>query len=639
MDELSQLAALSRHYGGDPDFVFLGGGNTSFKTQDMLFIKPSGVRLADIDAEDFVALDRRELRRVFSESLPEEVWAREAVVKKLMLAAVRPCGAGRPSVESPVHEVIDSAYVVHLHPALVNGLTCANQGRAVCQSLFPDALWLDYCNPGYALSKTMHEKLEGVRAAQGRQPSVIFLQNHGVFAGADSLDEVKHIYTEIMHTMRTYYREKGVALLLPDTESDAQTVRQTAPPVRSWLGSRRARATVMAQPPFHAAEGPLTPDHMIYARSFPLVTENLSQADVERYRNDCGYLPKVVSIPGKTVLIAGSTLKEARETAVAARDAALVQQLTAVSGGPHFVSDSQRAFIENWEAESYRKTVLAGTAAAAKRLDGRVCLITGAAQGFGFGIAKELAKQGAQTVICDVNSEGAEQAAAQIVEMFGDGTAVAVCADIAEEAAVVQMMRTVVELYGGLDVLVANAGVLRAAPLQEMTKETWDFVTAVNYTGYFLCVKHASAVMADQAVTAETPWMDIVQINSKSGLEGSNRNAAYAGSKFGTIGLTQSFAKELVNSRIKVNSVCPGNFFDGPLWSDPGKGLFRQYLDTGKVPGATTVADVRRFYEKKVPMARGCTPADVVCAILYLIEQEYETGQALPVTGGQVMLK
>ena len=110
------------------------------------------------------------------------------------------------------------------------------------------------------------------------------------------------------------------------------------------------------------------------------------------------------------------------------------------------------------------------------------------------------------------------------------------------------------------------------------------------------------------------------------------------GSKFGGIGLTQSFALELVEDGIKVNSICPGNFLDGPLWSDPRNGLFVQYLQTGKVPGAKTVDDVRRFYESKVPMGRGCTTADVMKAIYYLIEQAYETGQALPVTGGQVML-
>jgi sorbitol-6-phosphate 2-dehydrogenase len=144
--------------------------------------------------------------------------------------------------------------------------------------------------------------------------------------------------------------------------------------------------------------------------------------------------------------------------------------------------------------------------------------------------------------------------------------------------------------------------------------------------------------MRAQAAAAPGWLTDIVQINSKSGLQGSNKNGAYAGSKFGGIGLVQSFALELIGQCTKVNAICPGNFYDGPLWSDPEKGLFVQYLKTGKVPGARTITDVRAFYEAKAPIARGCRGSDLLRALYYIVEQEYETGQALPVAGGQVML-
>jgi NAD(P)-dependent dehydrogenase (short-subunit alcohol dehydrogenase family) len=144
--------------------------------------------------------------------------------------------------------------------------------------------------------------------------------------------------------------------------------------------------------------------------------------------------------------------------------------------------------------------------------------------------------------------------------------------------------------------------------------------------------------MKAQRKTHPDRTFDIIHMNSKSGLEGSNKNFAYAGSKFGGIGLVQSFAKELVEYGIKVNAVCPGNFFEGPLWMDSEKGLFVQYLNAGKVPGAETIEDVRLYYESKVPMKRGCYPLDVARAIMYCVEQEYETGQAIPVTGGQNML-
>jgi sorbitol-6-phosphate 2-dehydrogenase len=168
--------------------------------------------------------------------------------------------------------------------------------------------------------------------------------------------------------------------------------------------------------------------------------------------------------------------------------------------------------------------------------------------------------------------------------------------------------------------------------------EEFDLVTKVNYRGYYLCVRHAAPILACQHRARPEYLGDIVEINSKSGLAGSSRNSAYAGSKFGGVGLTQSFALELIGDGIKVNAICPGNFLEGPLWADPDDGLFVQYLREGKVPGARTIDDVRRFYEAKVPMGRGCTPADVLEALYYVVAQRYETGQAVPVTGGQVML-
>jgi NAD(P)-dependent dehydrogenase (short-subunit alcohol dehydrogenase family) len=187
--------------------------------------------------------------------------------------------------------------------------------------------------------------------------------------------------------------------------------------------------------------------------------------------------------------------------------------------------------------------------------------------------------------------------------------------------------------------MISNAGILRAGSLEDLTPGTFDLITKVNYNGYFHCVKYASKVMKMQYTYRTGIFMDIIQINSKSGLKGSNRNFAYAGGKFGGIGLTQSFALELMPFHIKVNSICPGNFFDGPLWSDPENGLFVQYLKAGKIPGATSLQDVKRHYEAQVPAGRGCLASDVAKAIFYVIDQEYETGQAVPVTGGQEMLR
>ena len=228
---------------------------------------------------------------------------------------------------------------------------------------------------------------------------------------------------------------------------------------------------------------------------------------------------------------------------------------------------------------------------------------------------------------------------AQVLEArYGPGRASAIAMNVMDEQSVADGFHATVARYGGLDLFVSNAGVLRAGGVTSQPVADFDLVTKVNYRGYFLGVRSAAPIMARQHRVKPDTWSDIVEINSKSGLVGSSRNSAYAGSKFGGIGLTQSFALELVGDGIKVNAICPGNFLDGPLWADPDSGLFVQYLREGKVPGATTIDDVRHFYEARVPMGRGCTPADVLVALYYLVAQRYETGQALPVTGGQVML-
>ena len=274
----------------------------------------------------------------------------------------------------------------------------------------------------------------------------------------------------------------------------------------------------------------------------------------------------------------------------------------------------------------------------------RIAVVTGGAQGFGAGLVRELVEKDIYVFIADMNLKGAEEFASELNKRLGRETAAAVEVNVTDEQSVEAMIRSVVLAAGGLDIFINNAGVLKAGSVKELGLSDFEFVTKVNYTGYFLCVKYASRVMAAQnkaATEAGTGeyFTDIIQINSKSGLQGSNKNGAYAGGKFGGIGLTQSFAMELVADRIKVNSICPGNFFEGPLWSDPDRGLFVQYLNTGKVPGAKTIEDVKAFYESKVPMGRGCQPKDIAKALFYLVEQTYETGQALPVTGGQVMLK
>jgi len=265
-------------------------------------------------------------------------------------------------------------------------------------------------------------------------------------------------------------------------------------------------------------------------------------------------------------------------------------------------------------------------------LANRIALVTGGAQGLGAALCERLAREGCRLVVADLNETVVRETAASVAKTSGQ-RCIPFKVDVTKEDQVEQMVQTAVKELGGLDICVSNAGVLVAGDIADFPADKWKFVMDVNLYGYFLTAKHAARVMKPRKKGV------IIQINSKSGKKGSMRNSAYAASKFGGIGLTQSIALDLADSGIRVNSVCPGNLLDSPLWSDPQKGLFAQYFSAGKVPGAKSIDDVRKFYIDQVPMKRGCRYDDVCNLVVFLASDQasYMTGQAINVTGGQEM--
>lgn len=665
MKQIEDLIAISRKFGQDSRFVIAGGGNTSYKDENRLWVKASGHALATITEDGFAVLDRALLNEMGEKAYNEDTAIREEQVKNdLSVACITK--DRRPSVETSLHNCIGFAFVVHLHPTLVNGLMCSVNAEAACKEIFPDALYIEYTDPGYTLFKKVYDRIKAYKAEKGKEPQVIFLQNHGIFVGGDTTAEIEGIYSEVLGKL-----EAKVAALPEGDTAVSETVTDVVPAIRQMLsrsgrGFKTLKVTKNAlvdffidgcsvtstgsvtdcpgKSGFDKIAKPFTPDIIVYCKSSYIFIEAesdeeiLKQAEeeIEAFVSGKGYTPKVLLIKGIGLIAVGDSSRNAQIITDVFTDAMKVAFYAQSFGGEHPMERAWIDFIDNWEVENYRRKV--ASSASKGRVEGRTIIVTGAAQGFGEGIARELMAQGANIVVADLNEATGEKTAASFNEKAEANKAIFVKTNVADMASLRNLMKETILNFGALDAFVSNAGVVRAGGLDVMTPENFEFVTKINYEAYFFCAKVASHIMKIETRYDPEYFADIIQVNSKSGLRGSKANFAYAGGKFGGIGLTQSFALELAPYRVKVNSICPGNYYDGPLWSNPENGLFIQYLNAGKVPGAKTVQDVKDYYLAQVPMRKGCNPVDVCKAILYAIDQTGETGQAIPVTGGQVML-
>lgn len=376
---LNELIDASRRYGADENFVLAGGGNTSYKDEQTLYIKASGTTLADITEEGMVRMSRPLLDAIWKQRYSTDSDERERQALADLMAARLNGETKRPSVETLLHELLRQQYVIHLHPSLVNGMTCGREGKSVASELYPNGmLWIPIVNPGYVLANHIRESIESHLAAGGEYPSILLLQNHGVFVASDSLEEIDRIYSDMMGRLTKRLVRK------PDMNPDATSASDLAP-----IGEKLERAfadigieqvqlttltyaeivrAVESKDTFAAFESfGYTPDHLVYCKPAPLwvAAEEAEDDDaveelVRRYLEEHLVAPRIVAVEKTGAVAIGDSAQTASTAGALFLDLVKLVAYAESFGGPQLMPKDKIDFILNWEVESYRAKVGTG---------------------------------------------------------------------------------------------------------------------------------------------------------------------------------------------------------------------------------------------------------------------------------------
>lgn len=362
---IDELVSFSNIYGSNEELVLAGGGNTSAKDGDIMYIKGSGTQLATITADGFVKMNRRALAEIFTKEYPSDDDAREAQALADLSAARMPGEENkRPSVETLLHSLFDKTFVLHLHPALVNGLTCSVGGEKLAREILGNEfIWVDACKPGYILSKICYDKMKEYEKANGKQADIIILQNHGIFFAADTVDELDEMLVDVLCKLRErvtvdpffesgdYDGEKAQKCfdaIYQIYGDDAVVTYEPSVEAIKYAASPEAAEAVMK---------PFTPDHIVYCRAKPVYgfCNACIRGAVNEYEDDYGCKPKIIIINGCGFFAVDYTAKGSETAALLFNDALKVATYAQSFGGVLPMSDELADFITNWEVEAYRQ--------------------------------------------------------------------------------------------------------------------------------------------------------------------------------------------------------------------------------------------------------------------------------------------
>ena len=360
---LKKLVEISNFYGSDPEFVIAGGGNTSFKNEKYLWIKASGTSMATITESGFVKMDRAGLQKISEKTYSNDPLKRESEIKQELHNCIAEDTGLRPSVETSLHNLINSAFVVHTHPTWVNALMCAKNSSEETAGLFgKEALVIEYTDPGYILFKLVEKKIAEYVSEFGKDPVIIFLENHGVFVSANTIEEIKSIYQDIDKKIKS-----RIDYSIPSTNPlDSNITELTAA-----LANRKNLKTkafnceliqhfVKDEEAFKQVGIAFSPDNIVYCKAHYLFSGNDSATLLNHYESfekKHGYYPKVIGIKQMGLICVEENEKSLNTVYEVFLDMMKISYATRSFGGPRFMTARQIEFIDNWEVENYRRKI------------------------------------------------------------------------------------------------------------------------------------------------------------------------------------------------------------------------------------------------------------------------------------------
>jgi len=649
---LIELIKISNTVGKDTKLVQGGGGNTSVKTNSgrFMYIKASGSTLKDMNAEKgWRILDVENVLSILSDkSLAKlEVNKREtSIVKRLADCCIDKLNSNaRPSVEAHLHAMLDK-YVIHLHPDAVRAFVNAKQGQQKVEKLFSKwknlPLWIPYVDPGFMLAKKFETLIDNYQSEYKRKPAVIFLEKHGLIVSSDSLNMALKLVGQVVKTMQSGLKQLSAAM--PKT-CDVQEIIKTKLAIRKayfkvtgqyvqvkfFMDKIIAGAIKNKKTKKMLSCPALSPDELVYANGTSVWLETADADKIEAKLNQ--QIKKGEKI-AKAFLVKGLGLfvTAPEKTANVIKDvvsSSLIIRHNAINmGGIKSLTKREIDFVNNWESEAFRQKATGDTING--QLKDKIAVVTGAGSGLGKSIAIGLARAGAFVALADIDSAAAKQTKDEIFKRIPSAEIIVAQCNVTDETSVKNAFDLIMDKFGGLDILVNAAGIAPAYSLVDMPADKWRATLEINLTGYLLMAKYAAKIMIAQGMAGS-----IINLSSKSGLDASKNNTPYNATKSGEIHMARGWAMELGKYGIRVNSVCPGNVFEGSKIWNP------EYIKTCAKKYGIKTEEVIPYYVKKTLLGIEIKGQDVANAIIFLASEQARviTGQTLVVDAGQVMVR